>query len=93
MQRETNTPQGTMPFDRFGSVFRATRQKAAGGRQQRRHEQLIGANRRLQRQAQHPRTILPFHPTAPCGAPDQLSASVTFDPVRRCLARAYTVAD
>src|SRR5258708_6752902 len=67
MQCEGNTSQGTVPLDCLGRVFRAARQKPAGGRQQWRDEQLISANRSLQHQAQHPRTIRPFHLTTPAG--------------------------
>jgi hypothetical protein len=66
---EDNTAPRTVPPDCFRGVFRAAWQEAARGRQQRRYEQLIAAYRSTQRQAQHPRTILPVHLITPAWRP------------------------
>ena len=60
---------GTVPFDCFRSVFRASWQEAAGGRQQGRYEQLIASHRSAQRHARHPYTIAPFHLITPARRP------------------------
>src|SRR5579875_590266 len=45
--RESEAAQRAVPADRLEGVVRAARQKATGGRHQRRNQQLIGGDRRF----------------------------------------------
>jgi len=68
-QGEDSAAPGTVSFDRFHGVFRATRQETARGWQQGRYEQLIAAHRSAQRYARYPGTTLPFHLITPAQRP------------------------
>jgi len=72
-----------MSLDRFRRVFGASGQKTTGGSQQWRDEQLISANKGLERQTQHLGTISSLYPTAHAEHPDRRSPG-EYDPARRC---------